>query len=32
MTPTDAIALIHALAVLIAALAQLVAVLRGPPG
>ncbi len=32
MTPTDAVALIHALAALIAALAQLIAVLRGPPG
>jgi hypothetical protein len=32
MTPTDAISLIHALAALVAALAQLIAVLRGPPG
>lgn len=32
MTPTDAVFLIQALAALIAALAQLIAVLREPPG
>ena len=32
MTPTDAIFLIQALALLIAAVAQLIAVMREPPG
>jgi hypothetical protein len=32
MTPTDVISLIHALAVLVAALAQLIAALRESPG